>query len=302
MDGHEEAKARLHRVLVRREVITPEDKKIKLLKTIAFSVSVMGTGLVCFIVFFWLPKTDGGFNLSARQDPVVKAAIVDHLSISWPNPAFVTECTAILEDAGYDVDYYKGGDVTVELYRDLPTYGYKLIILRVHSAYVPKYLSLAMFTSEPYSKQRYIYEQLRNRVASGCVEPYQEGDPRYLVITDKFVRFSMEGSFDDAVVIMMGCKGIKKCAATAFIEKGAVAYVGWDGLVSARHTDRATIQFLKRLLGEKQTIAQAVTQTMTDLGHEPEYQSSFLFWPIAAGHYTFPTIKASKSAGSTFSG
>lgn len=256
---------------------------------------MIGTGLVCFIVFFWLPKTDGGFHVSARQDPVVKAAIVDHLSISWPNPAFVTECSAILEDAGYQVDYFKGEDVTVEFYRTLPTHHYKLIIFRVHSAYVPKYLSLAMFTSEPYSKQRYVYEQLRNRVASGYIEPHQQGDPRYLVITDKFVRSSMEGTFDGALVVMMGCKGIKKCAATAFIEKGAMAYVGWDGLVSARHTDQATIRFLKKLLSESQTIAQAVTQTMSEVGHEPEYHSSFLFWPIEAGHYAVPTYDTPES-------
>ncbi len=46
-----------------------------------------------------------------------------------------------MRGAGYDVDYYKGEDVTVELYRSLPSFGYKLIVLRVHSAYVPKYLS-----------------------------------------------------------------------------------------------------------------------------------------------------------------
>jgi hypothetical protein len=168
-------------------------------------------------VIFLLQQTDDSFSLFAEQKPVPKAAIVDHLSTSWPNPAFVEESTTILRGARYDVDYYEGEEVTVELYRSLPSFGYKLIVLRVHSAYVPKYLSLAMFTSEPYSKQRYVYEQLRNRVASGYVEPYQEGDPRYLVITDKFVRSSMEGSFDGAVIVMMGCKGIKKCALISFL-------------------------------------------------------------------------------------
>jgi methylmalonyl-CoA mutase N-terminal domain/subunit len=113
----------------------------------------------------------------------------------------------------------------------------------------------------------------------------------------------MEGSFDGAVIVMMGCKGIKKCAATAFIEKGASAYVGWDGLISAGHTDRATINFLKKLLSQKQTIAQAVTETMTDVGYDPRHNSSsFLFWPIKAGHHTVPMSKASKSAAPAFSG
>jgi len=215
-----------------------------------------------------------------------KAVIVDHLSLSCPNPAFVKECSTMLETAGFAVDYHPGEKVTVELYRNLPSHGYELIILRAHSAYIPKYLSLAIFTSEPYTKKRYVYEQLRNRVASGFIEPYQEGDPRYLVITDKFVRYSMKGTFDDAVIIMMGCTGIKKCAANAFVQKGARAYIGWTGTVAARDTDLATIQTLRRLLVKKQPIRNAVIETMKDIKSELQYESSLLFWPIKAGDLT----------------
>lgn len=246
-------------------------------------------GLTCLLVLLCLYGSDRASQLYAGQQPPVRAAIVDHLSMSWPNPAFVKECKAILEGAGFAVDYYQGEQVTVELYRNLPAHGYKVIVLRVHSAYIHKYLSLAMFTSEPYSKQRYVYEQLRNRVASGYIPSDSKKSPRYLVITDKFVRFSMKGSFDDAVIIMMGCTGIKRCAATAFLQKGAKAYIGWDGLVSAQHTDRATIQLLKRVLVEKQAIGSAVTGTMRDLGPEPRYKSTLLFWPIGAGKYTVHT-------------
>jgi hypothetical protein len=225
-------------------------------------------------------------SISALEQIPAKAAIVDHLSISWPNPAFVKECIALLRTAGYDVDYYKGEEVTVELYRHLPTHGYKLVILRTHSAYIHKYLSLAMFTSETYSKNRYVYEQLRNRVASGFVAPYQEGDPRYLVVTDKFVRYSMEGSFDDAMIVMMGCRGIKKCAATAFTQKGASVYIGWDGLVSADHTDLAIIRFFEHFLAEKLTVADAVNKTMKEVGIDSKHRSQLLFWPTSAAGLT----------------
>jgi hypothetical protein len=245
--------------------------------------------LLCFLAYLFLPTTDQSFKAYASQASGAKAAIVDHLSMSWPNPTFVKECKAILEGAGFAVDYYQGEEVTVAFYRMLPTYGYKVIILRVHSAYIPEYLSLAMFTSEPYSKQRYLYEQLRNRVASGYIEPYRKGDPRYLVITDKFVRFSMEGAFNDALIIMMGCTGIKECAATAFLQKGAKVYIGWDGPVSAGQTDRATIRFLNHFLVERQTIAKAVGQTMAEVGHEPLYENALLFWPIEAENYTIQT-------------
>jgi len=250
---------------------------------------IIGTGLVCFIALLLFRPSNLPCQASSSPVGLAKAAIVDHLSTSWPNPAFVKECTALLKRAGYSVDYYKGEEVTVDFYRDLPTHGYKLIVLRVHSAYIHKYLSLAMFTSEPYSKNRYVYDQLRNRVASGYIEPYHKGDPRYLVITDKFIRYNMKGSFDNAIVIMMGCMGIKQCAATAFIERGAQAYIGWDGLVSARHTDMATIQILKQLLQENQSIGMAVKRTMETVGIDRKHKSMLLYWPIKAGNFSIDT-------------
>ena len=246
-------------------------------------------GLLCFVGCLFLCASGQASDVYAGKRPPAKAVIVDHLSLTQPNPSFVKECKAILERAGFAVDYYQGEEVTVELYRNLPTHGYKVIVLRVHSAYIHKYLSLAMFTSEPYSKGKYVYDQLRNRVASGHLQPYEIGDPQQFVITDKFVRFSMKGSFNDALIMMMGCTGVKKCAASAFIEKGARAYIGWNGLISADHTDRATIQLLKRVLVEKQTIGSAVTETMKAVGPEPKYQSRLLFWPIEAGKQTVHT-------------
>jgi len=248
---------------------------------------VTGVFFLCFAACFFLNYPDQSATLCAEnQGTLAKAAIVDHLSISHPNPAFVKECTALLQRAGFTVDYYPGKKVTVELYRNLPARGYGLIVFRVHSAYIDKYLSLAMFTSERYTRQRYVYEQLRNRVACGYIQPYNDGDAKYLTITDKFVRFSMKGTFDDTLIVMMGCAGIKKYAPKAFVQRGASAYIGWDGLVSAGHTDRATIRLLKHLLVEGQTIAGAVGKTMEHVGYESEYKSTLLFWPIEAGART----------------
>jgi hypothetical protein len=222
-------------------------------------------------------------TITSTSSYALRAAIVDHLSISHPNQAFVKECSAILKKAGYAVDYYKGEEVTVEFYRNLPALEYDLIVFRVHSAYIHKYLSLAMFTSEPYSKERYFQEQVRNRVVRSFIEPYRQGDPDYLAITDKFVRYSMQGSFKNTTIIMMGCTGIKKAMASAFLEKGAKSYIGWNGLVSANHTDAATLQLLKHLLLERHTIAQSVAQTMKEVGYEAQYKSMLLFWPIESG-------------------
>jgi hypothetical protein len=243
-------------------------------------------GIVSFLSYFFLHQSIQIIQLGYSQTPPAKAAIVDHLSTSHPNHTFVKECSDILKEAGYTVDYYKGGEVTVEFYRNLPSLGYDLIVFRVHSTYIHKYLSLAMFTSEPYSRERYVYEQLRNRVACGYIEPYRQGDPRYLVVTDKFVRYSMKGFFNKTLIIMMGCNSIKRCMATAFLQKGAMAYIGWEGLVTANHTDLATIRLLKHLLVERQTIASAIGKTMEEVGSESQYQNMLLFWPIEAGNIT----------------
>jgi hypothetical protein len=110
----------------------------------------------------------------------------------------------------------------------------------------------------------------------------------------------MEGAFEDSVIIMMGCTGVKKCAANAFVEKGAKAYIGWNGLVSSAHTDAATIEFLKRFLLKEQRLGQAIGHTMKTLGPDPKHESVLLYWPINAGGHTFrETTVKSKQAEAT---
>jgi len=89
-----------------------------------------------------------------------KAAIVDHLSLTIPNQTFVDTVTSILQQAGYSVDYYQGEKVTVDLYRNLPTYGYGIVILRVYPGANPERKAVGFLSAEPYSSTKYIYEQL----------------------------------------------------------------------------------------------------------------------------------------------
>jgi hypothetical protein len=82
----------------------------------------------------WRFQTDSG--------GAARAAIVDHLSLTEPNPAFADRATGVLEEAGYAVDYYPGEQVTVDFYRELPSRGYEMLILRVHSAVPGKDLTV----------------------------------------------------------------------------------------------------------------------------------------------------------------
>ena len=50
-----------------------------------------------------------------------KAAIVDQLYSLQPNPIFVDGMVEELEAGGFEVDIYQGDEVTVDLYRKLPT-------------------------------------------------------------------------------------------------------------------------------------------------------------------------------------
>jgi hypothetical protein len=265
------------------------EKKILLTKKSTYGI--ISIVFVCVVAFFLflsnLIQSNQTTRLNSSKAPQARAAIVDHLSLSYPNPAFVKECTAILNETGFTVDYYKGEEVTVELFRNLPQHSYDLIVLRVHSAYVHKRRFLDIFTSEPYSKKRYVYEQLRDRIRAAAYQPYRDGDPLYFGITSKFVQASMKGKFKDTLILMMGCNGLKYDMAQAFLEKGARVYIGWNGPVTAPYTDKATISLLKNLLTKRKTIEEAVTGTMKEIGWEPGYESLLLFLPSSTGNYAF---------------
>ena len=204
------------------------------------------------------------------------AAIVDQLSLSTPNREFVAEAARLLEEAGYHVDYFPGEEVTVDFYRNLPTLHYDLIVFRVHVGLTrrvdsatgkvtwPEYVSI--FTGEPFTTR---FKYPRQGVGEGV--PYGGGPPMY-AITLGFVEHIMKGRFDDTLIVMMGCDGLRtEQTARAFLSKGARAYVAWSDAVSASHTDYATGRLLDRLLAQRLPLEEAVTETAAEVGPDPAY-------------------------------
>ena len=222
-----------------------------------------------------------------------KAAIVDHLGLTQPNQTFTQTETNILEQAGFTVDYYPGEEVNVEFYRKLPTHDYGLIILRVHSGLLRGSPTLGLFTSERYEQSKYIYQQLTDQLW-GAV--YSEEDREkgiiYFGISPLFVKHSMNGKFENTIIIMMGCDGLTYTdMAEVFIQKGAKVYISWNGPVSASHTDQATTRLLEHLITERQTIKRAVTETMKEAGPDPTYESILLYYPeTLVDNYVIPNI------------
>jgi len=233
------------------------------------------------------PSTSQPVNSTAEP----KAAIVDQLSLTCPNQTFIETATNILKQAGYTVDYYSGEKVTVEFYRNLPTRNYALIILRVHSTAAALEgeefveTGVSFFTSESYSQFKYVWEQLTDQLA---IASYTMPEPPYyFAIFPKFVTSSMKGKFQNSTIIMMGCEGLNNTKmAEAFIQKGAKAYISWSQSVSADHTDIATANLLQHMLIQKQTIEQAVENTMKEIGPDPTDNSFLLYYPTEVGKET----------------
>jgi hypothetical protein len=222
-----------------------------------------------------------------------RAVIVDQLSLTFPNEQFVENATNLLERAGYQVDYYAGREVTVDLYRRLPKQHYDVVVLRVHSAriqgeYRGEQLDEAvLFTNEPYvdahpdNPRSYFDEQLNARLD---VAYTHEGAPRYFGIAADFVEYSMEGGLDDALVIMMGCEGLASDrTGEAFVNKGADSYISWNNTVSASHTDAATERLLELVVNEGLSTLDAVAQVMQEIGPDPAYESVLRAYPEAGG-------------------
>jgi len=228
-------------------------------------------------------------KVSSTSEP--KAAIVDQASLSPAggfNETFTEEATNILKQAGYRVDYYPGEKVNVEFYKKLPTHGHRLIILRVHSAVTQGSTSLGLFTSEPYDKTKYVYDQLADRLVGAA---YSEEDREmriiYFGISPLFVTQNMKGRFENTIIIMTGCEGLTyPTMAEAFIQKGAKVYIGWDKAIFFSHTDAATIHLLQHLLIEKLTLKKSVQETLKEVGFDPAYNSVLIYYPLEAGDYT----------------
>ena len=214
----------------------------------------------------------------------LRAVIVDQLSLTFPNPDFIDSATARLEGAGYVVDYYPGEQATIDLYRTFPATDYDLVIIRAHSArFVAEREGESvdeamLFTSDLYTEEKVV--DFERRYSDGepvwafGIARYVEGGEPFLGIGPDFVEHRMEGNFDGATVILMGCDILSgEELAAAFVDRGADVVVGWDRDVSANHTDLATEHLLQLLVDDQVPPEGAVEQTMAEVGPDPAFGS-----------------------------
>ena len=252
---------------------------------LAIGLGIVAVAVAAF-VFARTPPASGPAILTNSGE--LKAAIVDQLYNIRENPAFIEYTTQELKDYGFEVDVYQGDDVTVDLYRKLPTYGYKLIIFRVHSGLLIHEEDVGnrtwLFTSEPYSRTRHFFEQLGGQVTSAKTS---EDAPSVFAVGAKFITQVMEEQFADTAIIMMGCAGFNsEDLAQAFSQKGASTYMAWDASVGLSYVDDATTGLVEKLIFKELTIAEAVAETMKEKGLDPVGNAVLKYYPQASASKT----------------
>lgn len=233
-----------------------------------------------------------GKPVDSTQDGELKAAIIDQLYFLQPNQSFIQQTARELEDYGFEVDIYRGEEVTVDLYRRLPTYGYKLIIFRAHSGilgqeedlHIEKTDDTFLFTGETYRTTKRVWKQLFDQILPAQMT---EDYPMVFAVNSRFILKSAEGEFQNTAIIMMGCSSAYKGdMAQAFIQKGASVYMGWSATIDLNYVDRATLDLINNLCTDDMPIEKALAQMVAEVGLDPYYRAHPKYYPAEAGNKT----------------
>jgi len=272
----------------KREPIQSSQRKLfskKRIRIISIVILIFIISGVMLSKFFFQPA-EPAFSL--------KAAIVDQLASEIPNSK-LNETGAVanmLKSVGFTVYYYKSEAINVAFYRELAKNNYGIIVLRVHSAMRIGEALVDFFTTERFNADKYGSELDDGLLTKGYYS--WKPDEYYFAITPKFIE-NLEGTFPKSIIIAMGCNSLNETAtkmAEAFKKKGAVAYVGWTGLVDSSHTDEATLRLLQSFVLENRTLDES-----TRIEPDPIYRSRMNYYPPGAGNLTiFDLVKEANTS------
>jgi hypothetical protein len=221
-----------------------------------------------------------------NQSGELRCAIVDQFSDATNRP-FVEQATVVLNNYGFKVDVFQKDEITVDFYRRLACYGYKLIIFRVHGGVLEneesRRESIWLFTAEPYQRTRYYMAQLRNQVT--VAKTSDTGDVVFAVGA-RFIKECTTGEYAGTTIINMGCATFYTDElAQAFVEKGAASYIGWDTSVDLGYADDAAMILINKLCSAELTVSEAVNITMREKGLDPD-NALLKYYPLSSGNQT----------------
>ncbi len=250
----------------------------KLLYSVVVVTLILVASLVTYYLFFQ-PRVESW-----------TAALIDQVTIEEGlfNADFNATITSLLNASKFDVKYYPGEDTNVTFYRDLPSKGNKIIILRAHSAVRSGSNSdfVDLFTSESYSTQKEIqYSSYGNQIS---VALFLGTDHKYFAVGPTFVDLSMRGRFDSAcVIILMGCDSLNKTTmAEALVRRGATVVIGWTLSAELSDADESTLELLQYLLVNEYNIEAAVNKI--NQRYHPS-GTTLDYYPKTAGNYIVST-------------
>ena len=224
--------------------------------------------------------SEPAFTMRTRQKT---AAIFDQVAVYNINQKLIEEVRDCLVGAGYRVEVFSGVQVTVDLYRKLPSREYDVIILRVHSTSTVDLgqgrtasgAPVVLLTGEPYSSLSYPYEQTMGRVRAVKIDA-----GTFFGVGPDFVTASMEGTFPGTLIVVAGCESmVNKDLAKALTARGASRVVGWTNSVTLDHNDKAIASLARNLFKKGLQVLDAVQVTMNEIGKDPDSQASLVCYP-----------------------
>lgn len=255
---------------IRRKIYADKKRMRRIYTTITLIIVIS----VIFLVSYYLATSFAVSNSSTNGngensgDASLKAALIDALYATLPNDEFTRSLTETLQEAGFEVDVFQGSEVTVDFLKIVPN-GYKLVILRMHSALHDD--QLYIFTGEPYSVGKYTQEQQFQIVKKAYTTETEESQPVFAVNWG-FIKRCMTGKFNDTLIIAMGCDGtLDPVIIEEFMNQGAVGYISWNGPVLISHSDTATLHLTEALYLENLLTEEAIEGTNNKVGPDPEH-------------------------------
>ncbi len=199
------------------------------------------------------------------------AAIIDSLYVMDDNSYFDKTANATLSNAGYKVNVILGANVTVDSFKNIT--GYKIIVLRVHTAQEGSLIVFFTGTQakDPNQDTGYMFEKMMGWVRIGEVD----GQYFYAVTPTMIAQNTGQTKFENTTVIVDSCYGLAADSmAQAFTGDGASTYIAWNSGVYPQYSDNATLQLLG-LISEHVPVVQAISQ----IPKEPDFGSTLSAYP-----------------------
>lgn len=224
----------------------------------------------------WVPNNRGGIPSTSSFVDMSRAAIVDGIGFTRPNPSFIQGAREMLEGAGLRVDVYEGGNVTIDLLRRIGGYG--LLILRLHSAIDAKYGFLYLFSAERFNVTEYETRFNEERRTGAVREGITFENETYFTLRADLLGYMNQGGLNGSIIILMGCNGTNsEHAINRLFERGVKAIVAWDGYVSLEYTDEVTLTLLKLVYTEGLSYGEAIKKIMDAMGPDPIWKSRLTY-------------------------